>query len=72
MLFNILAPGVIEQHFTFGFTNKLSPTSEWNFAAMYAPSKTVSGANPLEVPGQQTIDLKMYEYQLEASYSWKF
>ena len=72
VLFNILAPGVIEQHFTFGFTNKLSPTSEWNFAAMYAPSKTVSGANPLEVPGQQTIDLKMYEYQLEASYSWKF
>ncbi|HKK05708.1 MAG TPA: outer membrane protein transport protein, partial [Gammaproteobacteria bacterium] len=70
VLLNILAPAVMEQHFTFGFTNKLSPTSEWNFAAMYAPEKKVSGANPLS-PGQ-TIELKMYQYQVEASYSWKF
>ena len=71
VMFNILAPGVIEQHITFGFTNKLSPTSEWNFAAMYAPSKSVTGPNPLSANGQ-TIELKMYEYQVEASYSWKF
>jgi long-chain fatty acid transport protein len=71
VLFNILAPGVIEQHITFGFTNKLSPTSEWNFAAMYAPSKSITGPNPLSANGQ-TIELKMYEYQVEASYSWKF
>ena len=70
VLFNILAPGVIEQHITFGFTNKLSPTSEWNFAAMYAPSKSVTGTNPLWPT--QTVELKMYEYQVEASYSWKF
>lgn len=70
-IFNILAPGVIEQHITFGFTNKLSPTSEWNFAAMYAPTKSVTGPNAMD-PAAQTIELKMYEYQLEASYSWKF
>ena len=70
VLFNILAPAVIEQHVTFGFTNKLSQTSEWNFAAMYAPSKTVSGPNPMTTG--QTIDLKMYEYQVEASYTHKF
>ncbi len=70
VLFNILAPGVIEDHITFGFTQKLSPTSEWNFAAAYMPSKSVSGTNPLWP--SQTIELKMYEYQLEASYSWKF
>ena len=70
VLFNILAPGVIEQHLTFGFTNKLSPTSEWNFAAMYAPSKSVTGPNAMDP--SQTIVLKMYEYQVEASYSWKF
>jgi hypothetical protein len=36
------------------------------------PSKSVTGPNAMEVPGQQTIELKMYEYQVEASYSWKF
>lgn len=72
LMFNILAPAVMEQHLTFGFTNKLSPTSEWNFAAMYAPSKSVTGPNPLDAPNQQTIELKMYQYQVEASYSWKF
>ena len=72
VMFNILAPAVIEQHITFGFTNTLNQTNEWSFAAMYAPSKTISGPNPMEVPGQQTIDLKMYEYQVEASYTHKF
>jgi len=70
VLLNILAPAVMEQHFTFGFTNKLSPTSDWSFAAMYAPEKKVSGTNPLS-PGQ-TIELKMHQFQVEASYSWKF
>jgi len=70
VLFNILAPGVIEDHITFGFTNKLSPTSEWNFAAAYMPSKSVTGPNAMDP--SQTIELKMYEYQIEASYSWKF
>jgi len=70
VVFNILAPAVIEDHITFGFTNKLTPTSEWNFAAAYMPSKSVSGPNPMTT--NQTIELKMYEYQLEASYSWKF
>jgi len=70
VLFNMLAPAVMEQHFTFGFTNKLSPTSDWSFAAMYAPEKKVSGTNPLG--DGQTIDLKMHQFQVEASYSWKF
>jgi long-chain fatty acid transport protein len=70
VLFNILAPGVVESHITFGFTNKLSPTSEWNFAAAYMPSKSVTGPNPLTT--NQDVELKMYEYQVEASYSWKF
>lgn len=70
VLFNILAPGVIEQHVTFGFTNTLSQTSNWSFAAMYAPSNTVTGKNAMDP--SQTIELKMHEYQVEASYSWKF
>ena len=70
VLFNILAPGVMEQHVTFGFTHNLSRTSELNFAGMYAPSKTVSGTNPFAP--DQTIELKMHQFELEFSYAWKF
>ena len=70
VMFNILAPAVIEQHITFGFTNKLNQTNEWSFAAMYAPSKTVTGPNPMTTG--QSIELKMYEYQVGANYTHKF
>ncbi|RLA33577.1 MAG: hypothetical protein DRR03_07505, partial [Gammaproteobacteria bacterium] len=69
MLFNILAPGVIEHHFTGGFSKKIGD-GQFNFAAMYAPEKTVKGANPL-LPSQ-TIELSMYQFELEASYTWFF
>ena len=34
MLFNILAPGVIEQHVTFGFSKLLKDTQEISIALM--------------------------------------
>ena len=70
-LFNILAPAIMEQHITFGFTKKTGTDSEFNFAAMYAPKVTVSGPNPLNA-GPQTIELEMTQYELEASWAWKF
>ncbi len=70
VLFNILAPGVMEQHLTAGFTRRLGDAGEWTFAAMYSPEEEVSGANPLD-PGQ-TITLRMDEWELAASYAWKF
>lgn len=72
VLFNILAPGVMEQHFTFGFTKGLGKSNEFTFAAMYAPEEEVKGANPLEAPGRQTITLRMDQWELGASYAWKF
>ncbi len=72
VLFNILAPGVIEKHITFGGTKKLNERGKFNFALMYAPNKTVTGANPLEAPGQQTISLKMHEWEAEFGYSFGF
>jgi long-chain fatty acid transport protein len=47
MLFNILAPGIMEQHFTGGFTKKTGPDSEFSLAAMYSPKNTVSGDRKL-------------------------
>lgn len=74
VLFNILAPGVMEDHLTFGFTKKTGADSEFNFAAMYAPSSTISGRNPLQgpTPPDQTIELEMTQWELEASWAWKF
>ncbi len=72
VLFNILAPGVMEDHFTFGFTRAFGDSSGLNFSLMYAPEVEVSGPNPLEVPGLQDITLAMSQWDIEISYSWGF
>lgn len=71
VLFNILAPGVQEQHFTFGFTKQMGKGNELTFAAMYSPEETVKGTNPADASGQ-TIELKMKQYELGVAWSWKF
>lgn len=71
MMFNILAPAIMETHLTAGFTMKTGSDSEFSLAAMYAPKSEVSGPNPLN-GGPQTITLEMTQYELEASWAWKF
>lgn len=66
VLFNILAPGVVEQHFTIGYSGKTGNGNGWTIAAMYAPSETVRGINPLDPA--QTIELSMDELEIEFSY----
>lgn len=70
VLFNIVAPGVPEWHFTTGFSRKLRNNDEVSFAFMYAPSNTVSGANPLS-PGQ-TIELEMHQVSLQLGWTRSF
>ncbi len=74
VMFNILAPGVMEEHFTFGFTKAMGSSRALNLALMYAPAVSVRGVNPLEapIPGQQEIELEMDQLELEISYSWGF
>jgi long-chain fatty acid transport protein len=72
VLFNILAPGVVQDHITLGFSRQMKAPGRFNFAMMYAPGKTVTGANPLEVPGQQQIRLNMKEWEMEFGYSFGF
>ena len=66
VLFNILAPGVMEQHITFGWTHIMQSGSLWNVSFMYAPENTVSG--PSLFDPTQTIDLKMSQFELEVSF----
>ncbi|HSN68260.1 MAG TPA: outer membrane protein transport protein, partial [Thermoanaerobaculia bacterium] len=53
VLFNILAPGVVEDHVTAGFSRALPGGNAFHFSLMHALRNSVSGPNPLEVPGQQ-------------------
>jgi len=68
VLFNILAPGIMEQHFTFGMTKRNPNGGAWNFSLMYAPRNTVTGPNMFD-PTQE-IELKMSQFEFEVSYLW--
>ncbi len=70
VMFNILAPGVMEEHITIGFTRDMGPSRAFSMSLMHAPSVTVTGPNPLEIPGQQTIALEMDQWDLEFGFSW--
>jgi long-chain fatty acid transport protein len=71
-LFNILAPGVIEQHVTAGFSRELGKGKAFHVSVMRALNGEVAGPNPLEAPGAQQIKLSMSQWEFEAGYSVKF
>ena len=71
--FNILAPGVVQDHVTAGFTYALQGGSEITMAYMHAFKKSVSGpaTNPyFNVGGTETITLS--EDSLGIAWGWKF
>lgn len=71
--FNILAPGVVKQHLTLGFTRALDSSSEITLAYMHAFSNSVSGpaSNPyFAVGGTETI--KMSQNSLGIAWGKKF
>lgn len=72
VLFNILAPGVIEQHATVGASYQMSKGNKLNLSVIRAFSKTVTGPNPLEVPGKQTLSLTMDQWDFELGFSFGF
>ena len=69
VLFNILAPGVVKQHATVGFTKTMG-NQELKFALMHAFSNSVTGHNQLD--SAQTIKLKMNQWEFSVGYAWKF
>ncbi len=75
--FNILAPGVIKQHYTVGGTYALSKDSELTWAYMYAPKNTVTGPSmyngmPNLPPSGITETIRMSQQSLGIQYGWKF
>jgi long-chain fatty acid transport protein len=74
--FNILAPGVVQDHYTLGFSYALDKTSELSVAYMHATEKSVTGASVFNAVlgpgagGNETI--RMYENSLGIAFGMKF
>lgn len=66
--FNILAPGVIENHVALGLTRR-DEGGELSFAFTYALNETVQGRNGFDPT--QTIRFDMHQYDAELAYAWK-
>ena len=71
-LFNMLAPGVVQDHVTLGATWVLPNKSELSFAYMHAFEKKVrgSGSIPTDGYGGGDANLKMHEDSLGIAYGW--
>ena len=69
-MFNILAPGVVETHITFGLTMPLGSDAEFSFAGMYAPSTDVTGSTQFD--NTQTVKLEMDQFEVQGTYTMKF
>ncbi len=71
--FNILAPGLVQDHGTLGLTYAVSPSSEITVAYMHAFKKSLSAPanNPyFNVGGTETISLS--ENSLGVAWGWKY
>lgn len=71
--FNILAPGVVEDHLTLGATYVLPNKAELSFAYMHAFENTVNGVNsiPNNPLGGGDAHLKMYQDSIGIAYGWQ-
>jgi len=73
--FNILAPGVVQNHYTLGATVALDKESEITGAFMYAQKNSVSGQSlfaQFGAPATTTEEISLSEYSLGIAYARKF
>ena len=69
---NILAPGVIEDHITLGFTYTLASGNELTMAYMHGFENKVSGQGFDNLGNPRGIDtIQMYQNAIGIQYSWK-
>lgn len=71
IMLNILAPGVIKDHFSLGGTWRIGQHGEFSLAYTHAFSRSVKG--PLSaMPGGGQARLKMNQHSLGLAYGWQF
>ena len=71
VMFNILAPGVIQNQIALGFSKEVGKSgNKFHMAFNYAMNSSVEGANPLDTPSGQTIEIEMNQFELEFGFSF--
>lgn len=73
--FNILAPGVIKDHYTAGFTFRLDAKSEITGYALYAATNEVTGTSllaSLGAPPTTAETIRMKEYAIGLAYTARY
>lgn len=65
--FNVLAPGVVEDHLTLGATWTMTNGNELTFSYMHAFENTENG----DMTPTGAYDLKMYQDAIGVAYTWK-
>lgn len=71
IVFNILAPGVVTDHVSAGFSYRLTENSAFDFAAIFAPRHQVSGPVPAAFGGG-SVNLSLWEFEATAGWSYRF
>lgn len=70
---NILAPGVVEDHYAVGGTRILNDRDRIDFAFIYADTSTVTGAETTPMgPTPGTVKLRMKQYAVSVGWTRKF
>lgn len=71
---NILAPGVVTDHITGGFSYKVTPNSTLEFAAAFIPEHRVSGieVTPVGPNPARTVELAMHQFQFTLGWTYRF
>lgn len=73
VLFNVLAPAVIEHHFTAGLTKRLDPSKEISLAVMYAPRNDLDcGCRVPFSGGAESINIAMDQWEFEVSFGMRW
>ncbi len=71
--FNLLAPGVVEDHYTLGATWKVDKGGEMSAMYMHAPEKEVKGSGSIPAAfGGGNADLKMHQNSFGLGYNKTF
>ena len=71
IVFNILAPAVVQNHISAGFSYNFLPNQSIDFGAIFAPRQTVSGAVPTSLGGGE-VNLSLWEFEATVGYTYKF
>ncbi len=75
VMFNIIAPAVVQHHFTAGAKIKVTDNLDLELAAMYVPSNSVTGTE-LGLsgfgPSNNSVEIEMHQYEVTAGIVYHF